>query len=188
MLWTDDAGARLERANRNANRGRSAGRSYPRRHGERYGLSTRDIVNDDGKHTVNERGNTEGDVCKPATVVAAAANGALSTYQWRAAACALIIHVISIASELIPADGPATWRIHGVSTVRAHPVPDGNRLSAPQYSAVLAPFDQAYYRERERERELSYPGKQLKPIIPEAVPRKRFRIDSSLIIIARLRY
>lgn len=31
---------------------------------------------------------------QPAT--AAAANGALSTYQWRAAACALIIHVITI--------------------------------------------------------------------------------------------
>lgn len=46
---------------------------------------------------------------QPAT--AATANGALSTYQWRVAACALIIHVITIKRTH---PGRAPWRIHGV--------------------------------------------------------------------------
>lgn len=45
------------------------------------------------------------------SAAAAAANGALSTYQWRAAACALIIHMITI-EQTHPEHAP--WRIHGV--------------------------------------------------------------------------
>lgn len=65
---------------------------------------------------------------QPAT--AAAANGALSTYQWRAAACALIIHVITI-------ERTHPGRSHGVFmafTVRPGwkpPPPDQSRNCRP---------------------------------------------------------
>lgn len=62
-----------------------------------------------------------------------AANGVLSTYQWRAAACALIIHVITIERTH---PGRAPWRIHGVFAVRPGWKPPPPRLD-PELSPLI---------------------------------------------------
>lgn len=67
-----------------------------------------------------------------------AANGALSTYQWRAAACALIIHVITIERTH---PGRAPWRIHGVFAVRPgwKPPSDQSRNCRPDKQLKTIP-------------------------------------------------
>ena len=67
------------------------------------------------------------------SATAAAANGALSTYQCRAAAYALIIHVITIERTHPGRAMAYSWR--------SPSVPDGNRLHPICRNGIVVPIN-----------------------------------------------